>query len=90
MIERSPNWISARVDEEIVMMSVDRGAYLGLNPVGARIWELLETPKDAEGLCAALTREYAIDMEACRKEIGPFLAELLSQGLVVESPACSA
>ena len=32
MIERNPDWISARIDDEIVMMSVASGTYLGLNP----------------------------------------------------------
>jgi hypothetical protein len=85
MIERSSNWISANFNEEIVMMSLDRGTYVGLNQIGGRIWQLLETPHDVEGLCAALAAEYEINPADCRAELAPFLAELLAYGVLVET-----
>jgi hypothetical protein len=44
LVRRKGDWLSAMVGDELVMMSAERGNYLGLTPVGARIWELIEEP----------------------------------------------
>jgi hypothetical protein len=44
--------------------------------VGARIWELIETPQTVESLCAALIDEYDVDPATCRAEVDSFLATL--------------
>ena len=41
-IQRSSEPMQAELDNELVMMSVERGSYYGLDPVGSKIWELLE------------------------------------------------
>ena len=56
LIKRSGDWLSAKVGDEIMMMSAARGNYLGVNAVGARIWELIETPSDIDTICATLVR----------------------------------
>ena len=53
-ISKQGDWISAKVGDEVVMMSADEGKYIGLNDVGARIWELLDEPRTIETLEAAL------------------------------------
>ena len=53
-VRRQGEWLSAKVGDELVMMSAETGDYLGLSEVGARIWELLETPQDAGALCGKL------------------------------------
>ena len=85
MISRYGDWISARVGEEIMMMSVERGIYLGLNEVGARIWDLIETPKPRETLYSALQAEFDVNEETCQNEVDDFLQELLSHGAAVDS-----
>jgi len=41
---RNKRLLASRMDDEIVMMHPESGKYFALNPVAARIWELLETP----------------------------------------------
>ena len=86
MISRYGDWLSARVGDELMMMSAERGVYLGLNEVGARIWELLETPRSREALYAALQVEFEVDAETCRTEVDDFLQELLRRGAAVNNP----
>lgn len=76
MIHRDGDWLAAKVGDELVMMSAATGNYIGLSPVGARIWELIETPCTVESLCAALSNEYDVDATTCRTEVDSFLATL--------------
>lgn len=76
MISKQNDWISAKVGDEIVMMSASEGKYIGLNQVGARIWNLLDTPQTLESLHAALLDEFDVAPETCRAEVDAFLATL--------------
>jgi len=76
VIYRDGDWLAAKVGDEMVMMSATNGNYIGLSPVGARIWELLETPRSIEALCRALVSEYDVDPAICRAEVDSFIATL--------------
>jgi hypothetical protein len=76
MIHRDGDWLAAKVGDELVMMSAAKGNYIGLSAVGARIWDLIETPRTLESLCAALVDEYNVDPSICRMEVNSFLATL--------------
>jgi len=80
LISRCPGWISARVGDEIMMMNVERGKYIGLTETGARIWELLEEPRSVDYLCTELCREYEITSAICRTEIDAFVTVMSEQG----------
>ncbi len=82
MIHRDSDWLAAKVGEELVMMSAASGNYIGLSPVAARVWELLETPQSIESLCGALVAEYEVDPETCRAEVDAFLAKLVEHRAV--------
>lgn len=82
MIGRSGDWLSAKVGDEIMMMSAERGDYIGVNAVGARIWELIETPSDMDTICAALVREFEVDAATCRAEVEQFITEMGKHGAV--------
>ena len=83
MFGRKAGWLSAHVGQELVMMSAGSGAYLGLNEVGARVWEMIDTPMELPQICAALASEFETTPEACRAEVEAFLAELAARGAVV-------
>ncbi len=86
MIARKGDWLSARVGEELVMMSAENGNYIGLSEVGARIWELIETPRDFDSVCNALMTEFEVEPDICRTEVDTFLKELASRGAVALDP----
>jgi hypothetical protein len=75
-ISKQGDWISAKVGAEIVMMSVEQGKYIGLNEVGARIWDLLDTPQSVDSLCIELVDEFDVAPDACRSEVEDFLTLL--------------
>jgi hypothetical protein len=83
MYGRKEGWLSAHVGQELVMMSAGSGAYLGLNEVGARVWEIIDTPMELPQICAAVASEFATTPEACRPDVEAFLAELEARGAVI-------
>ena len=83
MIERKGDWLSARVGDEIMMMSPEHGKYIGVNEVGARIWELIEAPRDVATVYEELQREFEVSPEVCKAEVDSFLAEMEKHGAIV-------
>lgn len=82
MIARQGAWLAAKAGETIVMRSTDGGDYVNLGEVGARIWELLETPQELDALCAQLQREFDVPAEICRTEVQSFLGDLATRGAI--------
>jgi hypothetical protein len=86
MIRKQRDWLSAKVGEELVLMSAEKGNYIGLSEVGARIWELIETPQEVEAVCVRLQDEFEVEPEVCRTEVESFLNELVKHGAVALDP----
>lgn len=70
---RNNNIIDGKLDDHQIMMHLEKGKYFGLNPVGKRIWELMEQPKTMEELTSVLLSEYEVSEYQCRQEISDFL-----------------
>ncbi len=82
LITREGDWLSATIGEEVVMMSARSGRYIGLNSIGARIWELLEQPRGIGDLCNCLEAEFDIAPADCAREVEGFLTELEQHGAI--------
>jgi hypothetical protein len=80
--ERNPDLIWTDMDGETVMMSIERGEYLGLGGAGSRIWELLAEPITPGEICARVTAEFEVDPDTCRADIVSFLGELLEKAVI--------
>jgi hypothetical protein len=87
MVRKQSDWLAAKVGDELVMMNTEKGNYIGLSEVGARIWELIETPQDIDAVCARLQSEYDVAPRVCRAEVEAFLEELVKHGAVALNPA---
>lgn len=81
-IRRNAHLLQAQVANEVVMMSIDAGAYFGIADVGKRIWELIEQPTTVADLCAQLRREYDVTADVCEAETLVFLNDLDRQGII--------
>jgi hypothetical protein len=90
MVRKQGDWLAAKVGDELVMMSAEKGNYIGLSEVGARIWELIDTPQDVDVVCAQLVDEFEVEPEVCRAEVETFLNELVSHGAVALDPPLAA
>lgn len=81
VIVRHPDMLSAEIGGEAVMMSIEKGAYFGLNPVATRIWDLIEQPRSLAELVAAVFDEYDVDAMQCEADVREFSADMLERGL---------
>ncbi|MBD9415033.1 lasso peptide biosynthesis PqqD family chaperone [Pseudomonas sp. PDM16] len=82
LIARNPDLVAADMNGDIVMMSIERGAYFGISGVGTRIWELLEQPASVEALVRAIHAEYEVDEPTCQRDMLVFVRELVKHGVV--------
>lgn len=73
---------SCALGEEAVILDMAGGVYFGLNQVGARIWELLKTPRRVQSIRDELLAEYEVDAGACEQDLLRVLEEMRSAGLV--------
>jgi hypothetical protein len=75
--------IASRVAGEVVILNHNKGAYYGLDEVGALVWDTLEKgPQTIDQLCETVTEEYDIDAAVCRDDIDALLKDLISEQLV--------
>ena len=86
-VERAVNMVAAEVEDEVVVLNIDSGYFFQLNRVGARIWALIETPRTFSDLCGGLQEAFDVSPEECRRDVGEFLQQLRTSGVITVTPA---
>ena len=81
---RNTQVIDGTIDDNLVMMHLEKGKYFGLNPVGKRIWELIETSKDSTGIIQCLMTEFDVTEEQCTREVAAFLDKAVACDIVTQ------
>lgn len=66
------------------MFHPGRGEYFALDPIGSRVWEMLETPMTLQEIVGKLGTEFSVDESTCAADVGAFLEELRGANLVEE------
>lgn len=67
---------------EAAILSLGSGIYFGLNPVGASVWNLIQSAIRVDQICAALVEEYEVDPVRCDSDVRTLLQEMLDQNLI--------
>ena len=71
------------VDDEAVLLDLERGHYFGLAEVGTRIWRLLGEHSTLPAVYRALLQDgYAVDEDELEHDLEGFVRELAAEGLV--------
>ncbi|MCC6602912.1 MAG: lasso peptide biosynthesis PqqD family chaperone [Anaerolineae bacterium] len=81
-VVRSEEFITSTVDNELVMMSLEKGTYYGLDAIGSQIWENIAAPTTIDALCQKLVDEFDVDPAQCQADVLAFLNELHREGMV--------
>lgn len=70
------------VADEAVLLDLKGERYFGLDPVGTRIWQLLQAQAGLEQVRSALLAEYDVDPEQLDADLDRLLGQLEEAGLV--------
>jgi hypothetical protein len=82
-IVASKGAISATVEAEVVILDTESGIYYGLNPVGTRVWNLVQgEPLTLAEICDCVTAEFDVERERCERDLIELLGDLDSNGLI--------
>lgn len=74
--------VSSNLGDEVVILDLNVGSYLGLEGAGARVWELLSEPRTVGEIQETLLREYDVEPGRCGRDIDALLQVLAKKGLV--------
>ncbi len=85
----STDQISSQLEDEAVILALGEGVYYGLDPVGARVWELVQTRRTVDEILTTILGEYDVSADRCQRDILGLLRQLAEVGLleVTDSPS---
>jgi len=74
--------VSCDLAGEAAILNIKSGVYYGLDPVGARIWSLVQDPKTVAEVRSTIVNEYDVEPERCARDLIDLLEKLLAEGLI--------
>jgi hypothetical protein len=83
LVRQADNLVGCDLDGETMLMSVGEGKYYGMEPIGSRIWALMETTRSVSEICNMLLSEFEVEREQCEREVLVFLNDLAQENLVL-------
>jgi hypothetical protein len=88
IVVAAPEQVSCPLGEESAILNLKNTVYYGLNPVGTRIWDLLQRPRSIGELRDTLLDEYEVEPERCERDLLELLGKMRDEGLIqVQSAA---
>lgn len=78
----SPKVIARCVGEEAVILKLETGVYFGLDPVGTRVWQLLETGDTLTQICEVMFKEYDVSRKDLERDVLDLVEQLLEKQLL--------
>ena len=82
LIQPTSDAVSCELAGESVILDMASGRYFALDPIGTRIWSLLQAPCTADSICERLMAEYDVSAVDCRRDVAALLNRLAENGLV--------
>jgi len=78
-----PAQVMARqVGDETVILDLGSGTYFGLDPVGARVWQLIGEGKTLGETCDTLLDEYDVARDTLERDVLDLAEKLRAQNLI--------
>lgn len=71
---------------ELVILNLRSGMYFGLDPVGTRIWALIQEHGALETVFATIRDEYDVEPDMLKRDLLDLVDELCAKGLCTASP----
>lgn len=71
------------LDGEAVILQLDAGMYFGLDPIGTRLWQLIETHGTLRPVLEAALAEFDVDPDVLEHDLLDLVSTLAEKRLVV-------
>ena len=82
----APDVLFRLVSDEGVLVNLNTEMYLGLNPVGARMWNVLIEASSIQAAYELLLKEYDVEPSKLRLDLEEFIGQLHAHQLIETSP----
>ncbi|MCW3124003.1 MAG: hypothetical protein JWQ38_3495 [Flavipsychrobacter sp.] len=82
VVRNDKKFITSPIGDEIVMMSIESGNYIGINEVASTIWKKLETPLTVKDLVTYLLASYDIGEKECEEKTIAHLDDMLKKNMI--------
>jgi hypothetical protein len=79
----SEDAVFRELEGEAVIVHLDSGMYYGLDPVGTRLWQLIDTHGQLQPVFDAALEEFEVEPERLQRDLLQLVSELASRQLVV-------
>jgi len=76
-------FISSGFGDEMMLMNLETGDYIGLNSVCADIWGQAEKKITAQQIIDYLLQQYDVGEEICKREVLTAMQQMLEKGLLI-------
>jgi len=73
---------AADLGDDVAILNITNGVYYSLNPVGARIWSLIQEPRSVRDVCTTLVAQYDVDTDRCEQDAIALLQQLAENELI--------
>ena len=78
----SNDQVSCDLAGEAAILNLKNSAYYGLDPVGARIWHLIQKPTTVAAVRDTIVEEYDVEPVRCERDLLDLLQKLGAEGLI--------
>ncbi|SFD79744.1 Coenzyme PQQ synthesis protein D (PqqD) [Chitinophaga sp. CF118] len=76
-------FLVSHIGDEVVMMDISKGVYIGMNSVGSNIWNILAEALPVKDIVVSLTNIYDISPGQCETETIAYLEQMLEQDMLI-------
>ena len=74
--------VSCDLNGEAAILALGKGVYYGLDPVGAKIWALLQQPRRVTEIRDAVLQEYEVEAASLENDLLCLLERLQAEQLI--------
>ena len=82
VVVASSDQLASSIGGETVILGLKAGRYYGVDQVGARVWQLVQTPRPVAEIRNAIVAEYDVDPGRCEADLLKLLHQLVEAHLI--------
>ncbi len=81
-LKASEGQMSCDLAGEAAILNLTTGIYYGLDPIGARVWQMIQQPTTLGSVRDALLQDYEVESEVLEADLKVLLADMMQHGLI--------